>query len=357
MSDNDVEPAGEPAAAGLPQTAPAPRPPRRGGAGRIIKAVIALVFVFSVLLNFYLLAVIILAAGDESPLETALVRDGDEKQVVALYSVTDVIADEAAALFDAFVTRVVEDKNVKAVVLRVESPGGSVSASDRICHMVQRLKQEGRKVVVSMGGVAASGGYYISAPADEIYVEPTTMTGSIGVIAQWPVVSGTLEKIGVEMVIVKSRHAENWKDQISPFRKPDAEQLERIRQVLDKVQARFEQIVKDGRSGKLKPFKPPLDAAPATQPAREYEAFDGKIYLADEAVELGLADATGYLRDAIDRAAALAELSKPKVVRYRRRMSLMEKLGMARQGRTLAIEAETLDKLQTPRILLMWKAD
>jgi protease-4 len=316
-----------------------------------------MIFLLSIVLNFYLLMLVAITADADDPMATAVMREGDEKQVVAVYTVAGMIDARTAGLFDAFCSKVMGDRNVKAVVIRVNSSGGTVAASDQIHNMVGRLKEAGKKVVVSMGDMATSGGYYISAAADRIFVEPTTITGSIGAIAQWPVVKGTFEKIGLEMIVVKSRHADEWKDDISPFRKPNQQQLDRIRQLLDKIQARFEQVVKEGRSGKLTPALHEAGAAQATQPAPEYEAFNGKVYLADEARELGLADADGYIENAIDAAGALAGLTRPKVVKYSRRKGFVEKLLSAEAAGGVKLDANFLDQVQTPRILLMWKAD
>ncbi len=332
-----------------------PQPPRRSLGRRLFRGFITMFFVLSIVLNFYMAAIIV--SQMKKPMVTAVMREGDERQVVAVYSVIGVIDGQAATKFDVFCDRIMKDDSVKAVVLRVSSGGGGVSASDQIHRMVEALKEEGKKVVVSMGGVAASGGYYISAAADEIIAEPTTITGSIGVIMQWVVLRGTLEKLGMEPVVMKSRHAEEWKDELSPVRKPTPKQHEHLQAVLDKIQARFEQVVSRGRAGKLKPYQPEPGAKAATRPAPEFAAFNGKIYLADEAMELGLVDATGYLDDAIDRAASLAGLDNPRVLRYKRRKSVMEKLLSSESQSRLRLDANLLDELQTPRILLVWKAD
>ena len=112
--------------------------------------------------------------------------------------------------------------------------------------------------------VAASGGYYMSAPADEIYAEPTTITGSIGVIGGWVVLKGTLDKIGAEPIVVKSTHAQGWKDEMSMYAAPHAYQMKHIQEVLDKMQERFEEVVRTGRGNRLHP-----QAASYTIPATQ----------------------------------------------------------------------------------------
>ena len=330
-------------------------PPKRSRAPLIFAIIFGILFSLSVLLNGYLL--FLLAMFLKLPMETTTLREGKREQVVAVYEVSGIIGGQALEEFDTFFRAVKDDKHIKAVVLRVDSPGGGVSASDQIYDKVRGLQKKGKKVVVSMGGLAASGGYYISAPADKIIAEPTTTTGSIGVIMVFPVIKGTLEKIGMEMVVLKSRHAETWKDERSPFRAPTDQQRQHLLEVLDKAQLRFEQIVKDARGGKLMPRRPQPAGAAETQPAPEFEAFNGKVYAPDEAKALGLIDAIGYQDDAIDAAASLAGLPEPKVVRYRKRKGLMEALSSPGSADGLRLGSELLREAQTPRILLMWKVD
>jgi protease-4 len=313
--------------------------------------------VVSVLVNAYLL--VFVAAQMEHPFDTTVLRQGEQSQTIAVYQVCGVLNDASAGSFRKFQEDILNDANVRAVVLRIDSPGGAVSSSDQMHEMICRIQSKGKKVVVSMGGVAASGGYYISAPANLVIAEPTTITGSIGVIAQWPIISGTLYKIGAEMMTVKSTHADDWKDAESPFRKPSEEQLARLRYMLDQIQQRFEQIVADGRGSKLT-LAAPLAAAsqPAVAPAK-YEGFNGKVYLAAEAKELGLVDEIGYLTDATDRAAELAGLANPRVLMYKQHRGLMERMMGAQAGMAtgLTIDAELVDRIQTPRVLMMWKAE
>ena len=340
----------------------AQRPPaKRSSTGRIVLLIIGgAVLLGSLAMNTMFLMELDLAVGPRA-MTTTTVKPGSGSQVVALYDVAGIISYQAAARFEQFRNAVISDDDVKAVVLRVESPGGTVTASDQICRMVKDLKGAGKKVVVSMGSLAASGGYYISAPADEIYAEATTVTGSIGVLSGWVVLKGTLDKIGAEVVIIKSTHSAGWKDEMSSFSRPHDYQLAHIRDVLDKMQQRFEKVVKDGRGGRLKTRKVSYDIPSDEEgkpPRRheEIEPMNGKIYLADEAKSLGLIDAVGYQKDAIDRAAQLAGLSRPKVVRYARRKTFMETLLEGKSSPSLKLDAELLDRLQTPRFMMIWKA-
>jgi len=342
---------------GVPPAPVAP-PRRKSWVRRLVVGLLGLVFLFSLLLNVYL--ILLIGMQVDKAFDRGVLRSGEEEQTIALYTVAGMIDDRASSLFDEFCRDVMRNDEVRAVVLRVDSPGGYVAASDQIANAVSKLKESGRKVVVSMGGVAASGGYYVSARADEIIAEPTTVTGSIGVIAGWPILTGTLEKIGMEMVILRSHHAEKWKARTNSFEKPSPELLSRMREMLDQHQARFEAVVVEGRGGKLAPYQAPADE-PAPEVPPGAEAFNGKVYLADEAKALGLVDRIGYERDAVDRAASLAGLSEPHVVRYAPRKSLFARLmgAEATEGLTggVRIDAEWLDEIQTPRILYMWKMD
>ena len=337
-------------------------PPRKHSTlKRILITVVVLLLVMSTMMNVYLLALI--GMGMESRLSKTVLRAGERNQTVAVYEISGVLDGKAAGAFDEFCRQVLDDGNIRAVVLRVESPGGALAPSDQIHRGVEALRAHGKTVVVSMGGVAASGGYYVSAPADEIFAEPTTATGSIGVIATWPVLQGTLEKIGVEMVVMKSAHAEGWKDSISPFHKPDERQRRHVQALLDDAQARFEDIVRKGRGDRLKErparYEIPAPGGDGTKTVlhEETEPFNGKVYTANEAKERGLIDAIGYQSDAIDRTVELADLDRPNVVRYAPRVGLMAQLLSARAPAPLGLDAQTVETLQTPRLMMIWKVD
>lgn len=350
--------------AGPWQAAPqrAPRPVRRSSFWRVVFWLFLLgVLGFSILLNIVLLGEAEGLGAQGGGLVQRQIQGGDDAQTVAVYSIVGVIDGEAVSQFSQFHDAVAYNRDVQAVVLRVESPGGSVTASDQIHKMVKEIKSSGKRVVVSMGSVAASGGYYISAPADEIFAEETSITGSIGVITAWVVFKGTLEKIGAEMLTIKSTNAEIWKDAMSPTATPQEYQIDHIRDILDQMQARFEKVVKDGRNKKLNPQTETVQATDDEGNKVEKKCtapFNGKIYLADEAKKLGLIDDIGYEDDAIERAQKLARLDNAKVVRYVRRRTFMETLfdGEARTA-PVKIDANLIDKLQTPRFMMLWKVD
>jgi len=351
-----------PAAPGPPSCWPPP-PRRKGWLRRMLWSAFLMLFVLSVLMNGYLL--LLVKAQMAGGLATTVVQKGADDQVVALYTISGLIDDEAANDFAAFEDSVRRDANVKIVVLRVDSPGGGVGSSDRISAMVEAIKAKRKiKVIVSMGAYATSGGYYISAPADEIFAEPTTITGAIGVIANWIVIKGTLDKIGAEPVVFRSSDARGWKDEISPFRKPDARQRKHLQELLDGLHARFRDVVTRGRGNRLNPRKSEYmlevtDAKTGRQqmvPHSETEPFNGKAYLSGEAMELGLIDSVGYQPAAIARAAKLASLGEPKVVHYQiRKWSLVGLLASRSRPAMEFSPRKVLDELRSPRIELVWQ--
>lgn len=194
------------------------------------------------------------------------------------------------------------DKKVRAVLLKIDSPGGTATASDILYHEIVAFKKRtGIKVVVAMMDVAASGGYYISLPADFILAHPTTITGSIGVIFMQPKVNSLMEKIGVGLDVNKS--GKN-KDIGSPFRKTTNEEEKILQNLTDELGKRFINLVSRHRK---------LDKNTLA------EISTAKIYLAGRALELGLIDKIGYLEDALTETRKLAGLPQDaKIVIYRR---------------------------------------
>ncbi len=291
-------------------------------------------------------------------METEVLEPGLKDQVVALYEVVGVIDDKQANSLQAFCRQVSGDTNVKAVVLRITSQGGGVSSCDRMHKMLLDLKTDGKKLVVSMGSMAASGGYYISAPAETIYAEPTTITGSIGVLGGWIVIKGTLEKYGAKAVIIRSTKTRAWKAAPNSLENPADYQIEAIRKLMDVMQERFEKVVRDGRGDKLKTTtaeKTYTDGDGKEFTVTETVPFNGNIFIADEALGLGLIDKVGYLDEAIKSASSLAGLSEPKTVKYSRRKGFFEQMGEAKAGPM--IDLNVIDEIQTPKLMMIWKVE
>jgi protease-4 len=225
---------------------------------------------------------------------------------IALIRVEGVILDSQTTIGE--LKRFSENPSVKAIVIRIDSPGGGVVPSQEIYDAVKRVRSKNNKAVIaSMGSVAASGGYYIAAATDRIVANPGTLTGSIGVIMETANVEGLLQKIGVEGVVIKSG---KYKDVGSPIRKMSADERGLLQAVMDDVHKQFIEAVAEGRSLELR----------AAQ-----TLADGRIFTGRQAKEAKLVDELGDLEDAIQLAAEVAGIEgEPKVVEPRRRFSLRE---------------------------------
>jgi protease-4 len=195
-----------------------------------------------------------------------------------------------------------QDKEIRAVVLQINSPGGSVTGSDIIYHEILRFKEERRiPLVAAMLDVAASGGYYIALPAAHIVAHPTTVTGSVGVIFIRPKVTALMEKIGVGVEISKSGVN---KDIGSPFRPTTPEEEEMLTAMTDQLGKRFVDLV--ARHRKM-------------DPGRLVEISSARVFLAEQALNLNLVDSIGYMSDALSEAKKRAGLPEDaRVVVYRR---------------------------------------
>jgi protease-4 len=200
------------------------------------------------------------------------------------------------------------NQSVKAIILRVDSPGGAVAPSQEIYEEVRKAAAK-KKVVVSMGSVAASGGYYISAPASRIVANPGTLTGSIGVIMEIPNLEGLLNKVGVKTEVIKSGE---HKDMASVFRGIGKEERAILQDVLDDVHEQFIDAVAEGRK---------------MVPEKVRKIADGRVFTGRQAVKAGLVDELGNLEDAIKTAAKLAGISgEPGVIDKKEKTSITDLL-------------------------------
>ncbi len=247
-----------------------------------------------------------------------LVQSAPIGDKVAVIDITGVISRTETVIDQIHQYR--DDQTVKAIVLRINSPGGSVAPVQEI---YSELKKLDKPIVASMSSTAASGGYYIAAIADEVLANPGTLTGSIGVIMQFTKLKGLYEKVGLEQQVVKSG---KFKDTGSPVRDLTDEERELLQATLDNVHNQFIDAVSEGRQEHL---------------TREdvVALADGRIFSGQQALEHKLVDQLGNLPDAIDRAGELGGISgKPKVVRTKRKTSMLERI-LGTTGK------ENLDKL------------
>jgi protease IV len=202
-----------------------------------------------------------------------------------------------------------ENRSVRAIVFRVDSPGGGVSASQEIYEEVRKTRQSGKPVVVSMGSVAASGGYYVSCGATTIVANPGTLTGSIGVIFQFLHFSELMNKIGIDASTFKTG---KFKDIGSPFRKTTEDEKKFFDQLLGDVYDQFVTVVATERK---------LDRKIVVGYA------DGRVFTGRQARVYGLVDTLGTYEDALNIAAKLGDIKgKPKVVKEHKLKSFVERL-------------------------------
>ncbi|MFQ6039274.1 MAG: signal peptide peptidase SppA [Candidatus Poribacteria bacterium] len=238
---------------------------------------------------------------------------------VAIIEITGTITNSEPIIEQ--IHRYRDNPSVKSIVLRINSPGGAVVPTQEIYAELGKLKSiTGKKIVASMGNTAASGGYYIACAADEIFANPGTLTGSIGVIMQIITAEGLLKKVGVGSEIIKSG---KFKDTGSPMRAMTDEERAILQETIDDVHTQFVDAVFEGRQHK------------GLTREQIVEIANGRIFSGQQAFERKLVDELGDLQDAIKRAGELGGIKgKPKVVKYRRRKSLMERiLGVSVEGK------------------------
>ncbi|MDY6942304.1 MAG: signal peptide peptidase SppA [Pseudomonadota bacterium] len=284
-----------------------------------------------------------------------IVVSGSGHHKILLITVDGVISDQSSSsgfgLFvdESMLSRIegelesaARDSQITAVILRINSPGGGVTASDEIYARIQAFKREQNiPVFASMGDMATSGGYYVALAADRIYASPTTVTGSIGVIMTGFTATELLDKIGIENQTYTS--GEN-KDLMSPWKEPTPEERQIMQGVLDGMYGRFVSLVRENRSD-LK--------------SEQLETItDGRIFTAEQALNLGLVDEIGRLHDVIEAAKAAAHVHQAQVVVYRRNGIFNDNVytqAAAQSPQTgWAAVAEQLVGPQSPRFMYLW---
>ena len=277
--------------------------------------------------------------GGRRPLEETTV-EGRGRAKVLLIDISNVITDtpskRAFGLVEEESTierveselkRADDDQRIKAIVLRINSPGGGVTASDVLYSDLVRFKRKHDvPVVAALGDLAASGGYYVACAADRIVAHPTTVTGSIGVILMNLNLEGLLAKVGVRNETFK---AGEHKDLLSPFRGATPEERRIVQTILDSLHARFVSVVRESR--------PRLDEA------RVAELTDGRIFDASQALAAGLVDEIGDLPAAIAAAEEAAGVTEARVVMYHRSDETRENIYSAAFGLPAQVNILPLD--------------
>ena len=323
--------------------------------GRAIFSTLATTVLFlSLLINFYFLVIESAFSSGRGPQEIVVAGGASDEKIVVL-PVEGLVSGPMVAEMERFLKLAEGDAKVKAVVVHVETPGGTVAASDEIYHRLVRFK-EGRRLplVVSMGSIATSGGYYISCAGDQIIASRSTLTGNIGVIFPRLNVSAMTERWGiVENTLTAPR--DGYKNAGSPFQKPATRDSEYLQGLISQAYEQFKGVVAKSRGNKVK----------------INEVADGRIMSAEEAKQSGLVDQIGYLNDAVAAAASSAGLRNPTVVRYQPVPSFWAALmgssgdqdkaapvgSMNVSGVKVEVNSRLLEELTTPRMMYLWRGN
>jgi len=337
----EQRPAGPPTV--IPPYPVSQAPPRRFSVWRVLWRVL---FGLSVLANIGLLlllvsAIMMIAMGGGGLYKT-VIREGPRDSRIAVISVSGLIDGGEAEEVYRQMEAARQDRAVKGIIVRVDSPGGTISASDRIYKEIMDYRKErGLPAVAFLQGTAASGGYYASVACEKIVAEPTTITGSIGVVMVHFVFQNLLEnKLGIQPVFLTMGAKKDWP---SSFRTPTQEELAYVHdRLLEPSYKRFVDVVKEGRQGVL-------------SPSEVEKLADGSIYIADQALQAKLIDKVGYLEEAIATVKALAGIEDAQVIEYRRPFSLFGLL-TAKSGPIPKFDRKTLFEFGTPQVLYLWKA-
>ena len=225
---------------------------------------------------------------------------------IAVIPVEGVIDTDMAKNVNRHLKQYGDDSRVKAIILRVDSPGGGVSASQEIYREVKRVKDDKKKkIVISMASVAASGGYYIACPADKIFANPGTVTGSIGVIAEWLNYKELAEWAKVKPVVFKSGE---FKDTGSPTRELTEAEKKYFQGMIEELYRQFVTAVTEGRQGKG-------EAGVELTRERVVQLADGRVYTGEAAKKNGLVDEIGNYEDAVKATAKLANIKgEPQII-------------------------------------------
>ena len=346
----------QPPAAPVPAAAafrPAPAGPGRRGDRRGILGVLLVVLLgISVAANGVLLVVIFALVGatwgggmEDSYIERVVER-GPSSHKIAVIRVEGLIDEFMVESLRGQMVRAAEDKRVKAVILRIDSPGGGLTASDMIYNDVKTLLKD-KPVLAAMDGLAASGGYYVACSTSEIVAQPTTITGSIGVIGQFFFLKGLLtDKLGVQIVTLKMGSQKDWGSMFAVDMPPEQQEYF-MSTLLKPGYDQFVDIVAKSR-------KLPRD--------KVVSLATGRIFMAKEAKESGLIDEIGYFDRAIELAKQKAGIKDARVVEYLQPFRFLDLLAASsgRRGDSPLgfdlkdLRPEKLAALASPRIMYLW---
>ncbi|HIA72357.1 MAG TPA: signal peptide peptidase SppA [Phycisphaerales bacterium] len=317
------------------------------GGFKTFVAFIAAMFIFLIVFLVGIIAGVsgFAAATEPNGTVNTHVSYSGSNATVAVLHVSGLIDDSNASYAEQAIDNILKDKNIRAVVLRVDSPGGGVTASDEIWHNIQRLKEAKLPLIASYGSVAASGGYYISCNADYILAQETTITGSIGVIASIMTFQNLLEKIGVKPVTLIAKNSPEKSVANDVYRNWTVKDKQKVTGILNAMYAVFYNRVAEGRSTAI-PDEKKLKAV-----------ANGSAYTAQQSLNNGLIDGIGYLNDAIDLAQQRAGLTKADatIVHYSRATpSFGGLLGVQSNNLTTSDIKSMLHEFTMPKLMYLY---
>ncbi len=333
-----------------------PPPPRKSHALRntllTLAGLLAFVGVFVVVL-FLVVGVVASGGGASGGVVTKTVTTGQRSQSIAVIPVEGLILDPTEQRFHRHLEKAANDANVKAVLVLISTPGGTVTDSHEMYDALLKFKaKKDVPVYVHMNDVAASGGYFLACAADKIFAQETTITGSIGVLIQYPQLAGFAEKTGIKLETIVAEGSPK-KNSLDSFERPDAEDLADVKTLLNSQYDLFRRVVETQRGSQIAAAEATVD-----------EAASGAIFLGPDALDLGLVDAIGFLDDTLAALATDAGLSNPHVIRYDRPPTLLEELGFSAaaspavtldgdSAKSLAVEL--LHEASSPRMLYLYQ--
>jgi protease IV len=291
-------------------------------------------------------------SGDDTMVEEVL-EEGDGFNKIAVLSINGVIQDTGTpgSIFESagyhhrgFMKQMdyaKEDKNVRAIILRVNTPGGGVVESAEIHDKILEIQEAGKPVYISMGSMAASGGYYIAAPAEKIYASRETLTGSLGVIMQGINYSGLAEKYGVEFMTIKSGP---YKDIMSGSREMTEDEREILQEMINNSYEGFVEVISEGRGMSVEEVK---------------KLADGRIYDGRQAKELNLIDGFGHFDDVVAALKEDKKLGNAQVVQYSENIGFRSLFGVSAQkimGKDLELAGmmKLLSEPNSPRLMYLY---
>lgn len=287
-------------------------------------------------------------------LEEVVVEENEAVDKIAVIPIKGIITGQVidqggfslVELVRAQLKRAIEDERVKAVVLKVDSPGGEVLASDEIYRALAEFqkKKNGKPVVASMGDLAASGGYYVSSPCRWIVAHELTITGSIGVILHSWNYRGLMDKVGLRPEVYKSG---KYKDMLSGEREPDqvtAQERQMLQGFIDETFGRFKRVVAEGRS-----WAHGLNKEAGRALSEDWQDYaDGRVLSGPEALKHGFVDQLGNFEDAVERAKKIAGTAAANVVEYQQRFDLSDLFRLLGQSESKTVKVDL--GLETPKL-------